>query len=82
MRSLHTDIGIGAVSSMILGLGDIIWVAHDICANGFNLSYLIIGILFLIGYCGLAYSLHSHHRDLVAHAARRSGYYDNGRQGD
>lgn len=82
MRVLHTDIGIGAISSILILVADTAWLTHDILANGINIWYIVIGLVFIIGYIGLAWSLHSHHHKLAAQAARHCRYYEEGHQGD
>lgn len=54
------DFDSATIASVILGIGDITWLTHDIMRNGFSWMYFIIGMLFLIGNIGLAIGLYQH----------------------
>ncbi len=56
------DFDYATYSSLLLGLGDILWLAHDISTRGMNLSYVIIGTIFMLGNIGLAVGLKKHHK--------------------
>lgn len=43
-------------------IGDIVWLTHDILANGMSLWYAFIGMTFILGIVGLVYVLYRHHK--------------------
>lgn len=57
----HFDYAV--VASILITLGDIVWLTHDIVLNGFSYTYLMIGIIFTLGNIGLYLSLKKHHKE-------------------
>ena len=55
------DFDYATYSSILLGIGDILWLAHDIASRGFNGHYAVIGAVFLMGNLGLVIGLRKHH---------------------
>ena len=49
------------IGSVILGVGDIVWLTKDILHNGIGLAYTSIALLFLVGNVLLVIGLHQHH---------------------
>lgn len=83
MRSLHTDIGLGAIASLIVLGGDTAWLIHDTIANGLSLYYGILFLVFLVGYVLLTKSWIKHHQELKKlEELAANHYYDDGRNGD
>lgn len=64
MLILKDDFDYATYSSMLLGVGDVLWLAHDIMTRGIHFNYIVIGLLFLIGNLGLAVGLRKHHKRL------------------
>jgi hypothetical protein len=82
MKTLLTDVGLAAWSSLVVLAADNIWLLHDIINNGISWQYMLIHVLFVIGYGGLAYSLYKH--DQKINKTRGDTYYtdDSGHCGD
>jgi hypothetical protein len=57
----HFDYSV--VAGILITLGDMLWLSHDIVLNGFSFTYLTIGIIFLVGNLGLYLSLRKHHKE-------------------
>jgi hypothetical protein len=61
------------IGSIILGIGDIVWLSHDIMKNGMTHAYVIIALLFLVGNILLIVGLRQHHSHLhQVRAARKA----------
>ncbi len=58
--------------SLVLGLGDVIWLSKDILHNGFNAVYLIIAILFLIGNITIVVGLRQHSLHIAGFKNRKN----------
>lgn len=65
------DFDSATAGSVILGIGDFVWLSHDIIVNGINGSYVIIGLLFLVGNIVLMVGLKQHHNRALRNRARR-----------
>ncbi len=61
MRSID-DFDYATYSSILLGIGDVLWLTHDIMRNGMNGDYMVIGTIFLLGNLGLVIGLRKHHK--------------------
>lgn len=59
------------VGSVILGIGDIVWLSHDIAKNGFTTVYFVIAMLFLIGNVMLVIGIRQHHTNIKRKADKR-----------
>lgn len=57
---MFDDFDVATLASIVLGLGDLMWLAHDIHRNGFSTMYTIIGFTFLMGNVFLALALRQH----------------------
>lgn len=61
------------IGSIILGIGDIVWLSYDVMKNGFGNTYMFIALLFLIGNVLLVVGLRQHHSHLhQVRAARKA----------
>jgi hypothetical protein len=62
MKTLFTVVGMASWSSLVILIADSVWLLHDIANNGISVPYVLITLFFIIGYTGLAYSLHKHEK--------------------
>mgnify|MGYP003402293683 CR=1 FL=1 len=58
---VYDEFDAATVGSVILGIGDIIWLSKDILHNGFGTTYGIIAFIFLLGNVLLVVGLRQHH---------------------
>lgn len=65
------EYGYATYGSVVLGIGDIVWLSKDIIHNGFVLTYGIIALLFLVGNVILVLGLHEHHKHIKESKANR-----------
>lgn len=59
------------VGSAILGIGDVLWLSHDIYNNGVQGLYVLIAALFILGNVLLVVGLRQHHMRGKTNKARR-----------
>ena len=69
-RKLHLDIFKSdfesiCILSLLIVFSDMIWLFHDIVANGLNLCYIIIGSGLLIGLIGILIIAWRHHKKYI-----------------
>ena len=61
LNTFYDEFDAATVGSVILGIGDIVWLSKAILLNGFGNTYSIIAILFLVGNALLIIGLRQHH---------------------
>ncbi len=62
IRAFLTHFELACEFGILITLGDLAWLLHDIYVNGFNFVYAIIGMIFIIGLIGTTFVLHRHHK--------------------
>ena len=60
-RAFLTNFEMACEFGILITAADVVWLLHDILTNGVSLSYILIGILLLIGLIGLVYVIYRHH---------------------
>lgn len=65
------DYDSATIGSVILGIGDIVWLSYDVVKNGFTTPYMVIALLFLIGNILLIVGLSQHHAHIKSINASR-----------
>ena len=65
------DFDYATMGSLVVGVADVVWLTHDILANGFGSAYSVVGTLLLIGNIMAVYGLHIHHKRAMHHRLRR-----------
>jgi len=61
LNTIYDEFDAATVGSVILGIGDIVWLGKDVIHNGFGTTYGIIAMLFLVGNILLIVGLRQHH---------------------
>lgn len=65
------DFDYATIGSLVVGVADVIWLGHDIIANGLGTAYSFVALFLLMGNMMAAYGLHIHHKRAMFHRARR-----------
>jgi Flp pilus assembly protein protease CpaA len=66
------DFDYATIGASLLGIGDVIWLTHDILKNGWGGAYELIVFMFFIGNVMIVWGLHLHHKRAMYHRARRN----------
>ncbi|CAB4212649.1 hypothetical protein UFOVP1437_50 [uncultured Caudovirales phage] len=61
LNTIYDEFDAATVGSVILGVGDIVWLSKDVIHNGFGTAYGVIALLFLVGNILLVVGLRQHH---------------------
>ncbi len=65
------DFDYATIGSVVLGIGDITWLIHDILKNGFIGNYVVIALMFLIGNIILIVGFQIHSKNIKELKAKR-----------
>jgi len=66
-----TNFELACQLSMIVIAADMIWLIHDVLANGLSVTYSVIFTLMVIGFIGTGYVIHRHHVDYTNKLKKR-----------
>ena len=61
-RAFLTHFEMACEFAVLITSADLIWLLHDVIANGLSITYIIVGSALLIGLLGTAYVLYKHHK--------------------